>query len=188
MVLIPPYSVCPLCAHFSASSLHCIRLCLRTGTRTRKSAALPLHGPLLQPHLVLSHSMLITNDSWLLPAIPVCHYQEPLAPQPVSGAYTLAPYLLGFRSRVHGSTSAPAFTNKAENLLPCHEKVIPDTFSPTVQVLLPQTGLSIERFVELCFRKVILIWYFVVWERLDGSRVSPVSYAISCCRGKDAGT
>lgn len=85
-------------------------------------------------------------------------------------------------------TSAPAFANKAENSVLCHEKVIPDTFSPTVQMLLPQAGLSVEGFVELFFRRVIHIWYFVMWERLCGSNVSKVSYAVSCSRGKEAGT
>lgn len=85
-------------------------------------------------------------------------------------------------------TSAPAFANKAENSVLCHEKVIPDTFSPTVQMLLPQAGLSVEGFVELFFRRVIHIWYFVMWERLCGGNVSKVSYAVSCSRGKEAGT
>lgn len=87
--------------------------------------------------------------------------------------YTLALYHLGFHSRVHGNTLAPAFANKAENVVPLHEEVISDVFSPTVQMILPLAGLSVEGFVELCFRKVILIWYFVMWERLGGGRVSP---------------
>lgn len=89
------------------------------------------------------------------------------------GTYTLTPYLLGFHSRVHGKASAPAFANKAENVIPLHEEVIPDVFSPTLQMILPLAGLSVEGFVELCFRKVILTWSFVMWERLGGGRVSP---------------
>lgn len=79
-----------------------------------------------------------------------------------------------------GTLRSPAF-------VPCHGKVIPDGSSPTVQMLLPQAGLSVEGFVELCFRKVILFWYFVMWERLGGGSVSEVSYAVSCSRGKGAG-
>lgn len=123
----------PVCTHFSASSLHCTGLCFPPGTRTRKGAVLPLHGPLLQPHLVLSPSMLIpTILGYYQQFLSVATKNPWLHSQWVFGAYTLAPYLLGFHSRVHGNTSAPAFSNKAANLLPCHEKVIPDTFSPTV--------------------------------------------------------
>lgn len=89
------------------------------------------------------------------------------------GTYTLAPYLLGFHIRVHGNTLAPAFANKAENVVALHEEVTLDVFSPTVQMILPLGGLNVEGFVELSFRKVILIWYFVMWERLGGGRVSP---------------
>lgn len=173
VVLISPPTV-----HAQCLALHYTVLCLPPGAGAGKRAALPLHGPLLQPHFVLPHgqqSLVIPSSSCLSPprALGWLHSQC------VFGTYTLVPYLLGFHSRVHGNSSAPALTNEAKNFVPCHEKVIADVFSPTVQMLLPQAGLSVEGFVELCSRKVILIWYFILWERLGGGRVSakfPVLY------------
>lgn len=50
----------------------------------RKTAALPPHGPLLQPHLVLSHSMLIpTILSYYQQFLSVTTKSPWLAPQPV---------------------------------------------------------------------------------------------------------
>lgn len=174
-----------LCAHFLASSLPCAGLHLPPGRSTGKSAALPLHLPfsshrLFFPTACWYQRLVIASNSCLSLPRALGWLHSPWA----FGTHTLAPYLVGLHSGVHGT------------LQPRHSQTRPKISFPAVKRWYP------TRFHALCkcycHRQV---WVLKVLfqkgnshlvlcnvERLGGSRVSPVSYAVSCSRGKDAGT
>lgn len=146
MISTPPYSVCPLLGLIPA-------LCWAAFTsrkEDKKKRCLVSAGPLLQPKVVLSHVSINTTILGYCQQFLSVTTQSPwLAPQPV-GVWNIhiSPLSYGAPQRGAWNTSALAFANKAENFVPCPEKVIPDTFSCTVQVLLPQAGLGVEGFVS----------------------------------------